>query len=136
MEAEGMVLVKQVRVEGAISLEQYRYRGLRFDLFYYRQVGEKIVTHLWLPDHYMMPQPHAYRTGQAALFEITFDEFKTREIEFYGCPFRVPEDIDRYLSQHYGEDFMIPNPNFDHQDERNANRVKKRHTVRFMLEDG
>jgi hypothetical protein len=136
MEAEKMLFVKEVRVEGEITLEQYRYNGLRFDVFYYRRVQNTFVTNLWLPEHYMMPQPYAYRTGQAALFEITFDDFKTREIEFYGCPFRVPEDIDRYLSQHYGEDFMIPNPTFGHQDERNANRVEKGHSVRFMLEDG
>jgi phosphorylcholine metabolism protein LicD len=135
MEAEGMVLVKQVRVEGAISLEQYRYRGLRFDLFYYRQVGEKIVTHLWLPNHYMMPQPHAYKTGQASLSETTFESFETKEIEFYGCLFCIPEDTDAYLQQHYGEDFMVPDPTFTYADECNSIKVEKEHTVLFMLED-
>ncbi len=131
MEKAGMNLVKRVNVDGTPAMEQYRYRGFRFDIFYYRQIGQMLVTYLWLPDHYEMPQPYAYAHGLATLSEIRFRPFSTQYIKFYGLPFRVPEDVDGYLSQHYGDDYLIPRSDFNHSDEKNRHVVDKEHEVIF-----
>jgi len=131
MAQRGMELIKQVLVEGRPALEQYRYRGFRFDLFYYRKCADGYVTYIWLPEHYEMPQPYAYEQGLATLSEIRFAPFRTRPILFYDVPFCVPEDIGSYLTQHYGADYRVPREDFGYDDELNRRIIQREHKVIF-----
>ena len=127
-----MILTQQTYVDGNIVMEQYSYKGVGFDIFYYQQKEENIVTYIWLANDYTIPQKESYNKGLGKLWEITFSDISTKDIGFYDCDFRVPVDTAKYLSEHFGDDFMIPNPNWQHSDETNRANVEKSFEVRFI----
>jgi phosphorylcholine metabolism protein LicD len=132
MKKEDIFLFKRIIVEGKITFEQYRYKGFRFDVFHYQKVDDNITTNMWLPNHYNMPQHIAYKNGECSLSETTFKDFRqTIDIQFYNCTYKIPSDSDSYLAQHYGVDYMIPNPNFTLDDELNRKVVDKEYRVEF-----
>lgn len=128
---EEIYITQMTTVEGQITAEQYRYKDIGFDVFYYREESGKYITNIWLADDYTIPQKESYIQNKGKLYETSFSSFKTKEIKFYNTLFRVPEKPDHYLSEHFGDDFMIPNPNFNHDDEKNKVPVKKEFEVIF-----
>ena len=38
---------------------------------------------------------------------------EARTVDFYGVQVQIPADTDRYLRAIYGDDYMVPNPNWD-----------------------
>ncbi len=132
LKKEQIYLTQRVTVEGVVAAEQYRYEDIGFDVFYYRKIADdKIATNVWLALDCSIPQKVVYEQGGGELGETVFSSFTTKEIVFYGVPFRVPEDSDRYLQEHFGEDYMIPNPNFTHRDEKNRIAIKKEFEMVF-----
>jgi phosphorylcholine metabolism protein LicD len=132
MKKEDIYLFKRITVEGKITFEQYRYKGFRFDVFHYQKIDDDITTNMWLPNHYNMPQQIAYEKKECSLSETTFKAFKTTEqVSFYECSYYIPSNSDDYLAQHYGSDYMIPNPNFTLEDELNRKEVTKDYKVEF-----
>jgi len=122
---------QQMKVEGMIVTEQYRYKNIGFDIFYYRKENDKIITNVWLTTDHSVPQRISYEQGGGVLGETTFSAFDTTKIQFYGVSFRTPKDADLYLKEHYGDDYMIPNPNFSFDDEKNRVEVNKNFEVIF-----
>jgi len=131
LKEHNIYLIQRTIVEGKITLEQYNYKDIGFDIFYYRKEGEKIVTNIWFPTEYTLPQKVLYEQGKGSLSETTFTLFKTEEIEFYSMPFRVPVNRDLYLKEHFGDDYMIPNPNWSYKDEKNRVNIEKEFKVEF-----
>ena len=129
---EGFVISQQIIVEGKVTAEQYIYDGVGFDIFYYRYIDDdKIATNVWLTEDRTVPQKVSYQQGGGELGETVFKFQGTEDIEFYGMPFKVPKNSASYLEQHYGKNYMIPNPNFSHKDEKNRKRVEKDYKVIF-----
>jgi len=124
-------LTQRTIVEGTITLEQYLYKDIGFDIFYYRKEGDKIVTNIWFPTEYTLPQKVLYERGMGNLSETTFSMFETEDIEFYSMKFRVPVDRDLYLKEHFGDDYIIPNSNWSYKDEKNRVDIKKEFEVEF-----
>ena len=132
LKKEQIYLTQRVTVKGVVAAEQYRYEDIGFDVFYYRKIADdKIATNVWLALDYSIPQKVVYEQGGGELGETVFSSFATKEILFYGVPFRVPEDSDRYLREHFGDDYMIPDPDFTHKDEKNRNAVDKEFEMVF-----
>jgi len=132
LKAKGAYLNRETLVEGRVMLQQFYYQGIDFDLFYYYPVQEgKIQTHIWFPEDYSLPQKVSYREGKGHLVETTFTDITTREIRFLGAPFRAPVEAGRMLAEHYGEDFMTPDPNWSHDEEISSVVVNKPFEIRF-----
>ena len=127
-----MILTQQTYVNDTIVMEQYSYKGVGFDIFYYQPKEKNIVTYIWLANDYTIPQKESYRKGLGELWEITFSDISTKDISFYKCDFRVPHDTAKYLSEHFGNDFMVPNANWEHSDETNRVNVNKSFEVKFI----
>jgi len=131
LEKEEIYLIQQLEVEGVLTAEQYRYKDIGFDIFYYRLEDNKLKTNVWLALDYSIPQKVVYEQGKGELGENIFSIFQTKQITFYKVPFKIPENSDLYLKEHYGDDYMIPNPNFSHRDEKNRIKVDKKFKVLF-----
>ena len=131
LKKEQIYITQQTFVDGILTTEQYKYKDIGFDIFYYRKEGDKFITNIWLPNDYSMPQKVSYKNANGKLYETTFSAFGTKKINFYGVAFNIPKDSDNYLKEHYGDDYMIPNPNFSHKDEKNIKAVKKDFKVIF-----
>ena len=112
-------LIQQIYVEGKLTVDTYKFRGVDFDIFYYEKRGDKIVNRVWLSNDSSIPQQKAYELGRGKLEDVIFSDIETKEIEFYGVKFRAPKDSDRYLKENYGSNYMVPNPNWKHGDETN-----------------
>jgi len=131
LKEHNIYLTQRTVVEGTITLEQYSYNDIGFDIFYYRKEGDNIVTNIWFPTEYTLPQKVLYEQGNGNLSETTFSLFETEEIEFYSMPFRVPVNRDLYLKEHFGDDYMIPNSNWSYKDEKNRVDIEKEFKVEF-----
>ena len=127
----GFKLTQQTIVDGKITTEMYLYKGVGFDIFYYFDEDNKVVTYPWLTSDHSVPQKIAYEQNRGELSRTVFTKFATKEIEFYGIKFRVPEDSDRYLKEHFGDDYMIPNPNWGFEDEKNRKPINRDYKVIF-----
>ncbi len=131
MQKAGFRLLNRTTVNGIITVEQYDIKGIGFDVFYYRKEDDKLVTNIWLTNDASMPQQVAYKKGFGTLKETTFTYTDTQAVEFYGVNCKIPTNYDLYLKEHFGDDYMIPNPNFSHNDERNIVTVQKDFKVEF-----
>ena len=132
LEKEEIYLINKLEVEGTLAAEQYRYQDIGFDIFYYRKKNDnQIETNVWLALDYSIPQKIAYEQGKGELGEILFSKIKTQEVEFYNIPFRIPTNSELYLNEHYGSEYMIPNPDFSHSDELNRKKINKTFKIEF-----
>ena len=112
-------LIQQTFVDGKLTMDTYTFKGVDFDLFYYVKKDGMIINTVWLSTDNTIPQQVAYAKGHGKIENVFFTDIETKEIEFYGVKFRAPKDSDRYLRENYGDDYMIPNPNWKHEDEKN-----------------
>jgi hypothetical protein len=131
LKEEDIHITQQTIVDEVITMEQYRYKDIGFDIFYYRDIDDKFITNIWLADDYTIPQKESYNKDRGILYETTFSSLETIDIEFYETPFKIPKNYDLYLSEHYGDDYMIPNSHFRLEDEKNKQKVSKTFEVKF-----
>jgi phosphorylcholine metabolism protein LicD len=131
LQQNGFRLTQQTLVENKIAMEQYSYKGIGFDIFYYTKKDNNICTYIWLPTNYNQPQKQSYQQQNGNLYKIIFAAFATTNIEFLGKKFKIPQNFNSYLAQHYGKDFLTPNPNFTHKDEKNKTISNKPFKVIF-----
>ncbi len=132
MENAGFVLTSRTTVEGVITLEQYDINGIGFDVFYYRKEKDKLVTNIWYPNDTSLPQRVAYEKSLGSLSETTFTYSNTKGAAFYGVNCKIPRNYKLYLREHFGDDYMIPNPNFGHDEERNRVNIVKKYKVEYL----
>jgi hypothetical protein len=71
--------------------------GMTIDMFFYRQEGSKVVTGVNAPWNYLQ--------------RFEFTPFMLREVEFLGAKVSVPFDIDRNLTENFGN-WSIPDPDY------------------------
>ncbi len=133
MEKAGFRLLNRTTVNGVITVEQYDIKGIGFDVFYYRKEYDKLVTNIWLINDASMPQQVAYKKGFGTLSETTFTYTDTKAAEFYGVNCKIPTNYELYLKEHFGDDYMTPNPNWSHEDEMNRVEVQKEFKVDFYV---
>jgi phosphorylcholine metabolism protein LicD len=131
LQNSGFKLTQQTEVENRIVMQQYSYKGIGFDIFYYAKDGNNIYTYVWLANSYTIPQKEAYAQNRGKLYKIVFGKIETTNIEFLGKKFKIPKDYNSYLIEHYGKDYMQPNPNFSHSDEKNKTQSNSEYKVLF-----
>lgn len=104
MEGEGFSYERKIVVdEGKYAMEQsFSYLNVKIDLFYYRQEGRKMISHLFPLD--------AQKKFIVREIYTTFSDFK--EIEFLNNSFKIPKDTELRLEETYGTDWRIPISNW------------------------
>ncbi len=131
MEQAGFVLINKTTVEGVVTMEQYHINDIGFDIFYYRKENDKLVTNIWYGTYTIMPKRIAYEKNTGYLSETTFTYTDTKTVKFYEVDCQIPTNYDLYLKEHFGGDYMTPNPNFSHDEERNRVAVEKEYRMYF-----
>ncbi len=132
MEKGGFLLLSRTIVDDAITLEQYSINNIVFDVFYYRKESDKLVTNIWLASDHSVSKSVAYEKGLGNLSETTFSYSETKEKEFYNVKCRIPKNYKIYLSEHFGEDYATPNPNWTQDDEKNRVEVQKEFQIEIF----
>ena len=72
--------------------------GYTFDIFLFHDRGDHFLHGIDSRAHYTL--------------NYKFSKFNLIEAEFLGQSFYIPEQTNRMLSENYGNDWMIPNPNY------------------------
>lgn len=92
--------------------ETYTYHDISIDIFYFHKVEGKdevycydFVTDPSRPNREFMEENGGYWARRLYLPFSGLCDF-----EFLGAEVKIPKNFEQYLSAHYGEDYMIPNP--------------------------
>lgn len=106
----GFKLVREFHVIGEDGLEQtYAYNNLTIDVFYFQENDEQQMV----CNTFCYYQKAIFGRPQYAIVrEISFSKFSLTPTNFLGCDVYIPTDYDTHLKEHYGSNYMIPDPNF------------------------
>ncbi len=116
MEKHGFKRSRYIMVDdGGDGFEEtYTYYEISIDIFYFHESEKQgevycydFVTDPSKPDRKFMEEYGGYL---ARRLYLPFTGL--RDFEFLGVEVRIPRNYEEYLSAHYGEDYMIPNPNW------------------------
>jgi hypothetical protein len=103
-------------LDGRIVEETYLYEGVHIDLFYYESSapGKVSCYSLEAGEHtkYTYPEGREEITN-LVVKKITSSFNGTTTIDFKGHTFPVPANHHEYLTDNYGETYMIKNANWD-----------------------
>lgn len=109
----GFSLAREFRIldgNNLIGLEQtYSYKKVLIDIFYYKQNTENSV----ILDTFVPIQDDPSLADKAEIKETIVPYYGLKPYLFKGIPVHIPKDEVSYLKFHYGENYMIPDPNYD-----------------------
>lgn len=118
LENAGFKLVREYKVLDDGGLEQcYLYKHITIDVFYFRKDGNIMYCNSFCENgkkridltkrkYINKPVPVGVKRVEVPLMEYVRAKFK-------NCDVFVPEDTDKYLKTHYGDNYMTPNPKFN-----------------------
>ena len=87
------------------------------DVFYFREDGNVLYCNTFLPLRDMNKKKYVNKEIPCQVKRIDVPNCGYIETEFKGNKVYVPSDCELYLKMHYGNNFMIPNPNFSSRKE-------------------
>ena len=104
----------QYRLEDTniLSEQTYSFNNINVDFFLYQKSENNIIGHYF---HAETSFELAMREkGWLDTYEVIFNFHGIGSCDFLGNSFPIPSNPINYLKQHYGEDFMIPDANWDY----------------------
>lgn len=118
LEGAGFKLVREYRVLDDGGIEQcYLYKHITIDVFYFRRDGDKMFCNSF----YVIGKANlAHRSCinkpiPVGVKRIDVPLMNYIPATFMNCKVFIPEDTDRYLRVHYGDNYMTPNPSYDNR---------------------
>ena len=123
----GFTKVKEIVIDNGEygRTEAYSYKGIVSDIFYFRRENGKLYGYNFENYKSYGKRKTIDKLGGLVSMEIIFTDTGLKEIDFLGMKFKAPKDTNLHLTEHYGEDFMIPNPNFTEEDVKNITKIDK-----------
>lgn len=93
-----------------VSEYTFLYKGfVLIDFFVFKEIDNKISAHLFdAEDGLTWNETLKKYNNGLRVVKRSFSKFNLKKISFYDSVFLIPEDIDAYLREAYGEDFMTP----------------------------
>lgn len=115
----GFELVRHFYSEkDGIIEECYRYKHTLIDIFYFFKKDNTLYAYIpqpyinsFIPKHYGPKDKRPYK-----LWKISVADGGYEKAEFKGAMVWIPNEIQSYLSAHYGPGFMTPDPKFSRLD--------------------
>lgn len=113
-------LVREIKIDGIVYEESYQYNQILVD-FFYCPLKENIIS---IP----VFRPFAGLTWEQSLQEkkglelyLFHQEFKgLKETEFENYNFSIPVNYHEHLLNYYGLDYMVPDENWNRENEAKA----------------
>ena len=103
------VLNRKLLYKGDVKEISFSYNGLNVDIILFERVNEKVIstTMIW----YGMNALNKPVDIEAFYYELPMEELK--QVSFMDATTYVPTNPVDYLKGYYGEDYLIPNTNYD-----------------------
>lgn len=96
-----------VKETGRITEDQFEYKGVQIDFFYYFDRGDDIYCYL-ANAHETKEWKEANRTDGFPCMLFPCPKMNFVEKEFLGKMVYMPEDTDTWLRKLYGDNYMTP----------------------------
>ena len=116
LQKHGFERIRYYNVVGDIGLEEcYKHSDFQttIDIFYFRPDGNVNYCNSFIPLLAINKRKNIGKEIPCQVKKIEVPNCGYIESQFKGNKVFVPADCESYLKAHYGESFMIPNPNFD-----------------------
>lgn len=109
----GFKLVSQYSSNDGGMEECYKYLHTCVDIFYYREDKHRQTLYCttYITRRHLFPSMRKKFTCWVKRVDFPMMNFKS--VKFKGVDVHIPEDTQSYLKCVYGENFMIPDPNYD-----------------------
>lgn len=103
------VLNRKLVYKGDVKEISFSYNGLNVDIILFERVNEKVIstTMIW----YGMNALNKPVDIEAFYYELPMEELE--QVSFMDATTYVPTNSVDYLKGYYGEDYVIPNTNYD-----------------------
>lgn len=103
------VLNRKLVYKGDVKEISFSYNGLNVDIILFERVNEKVIstTMIW----YGMNALNKPVDIEAFYYELPMEELE--QVNFMDATAYVPTNPVDYLKGYYGEDYLIPNTNYD-----------------------
>lgn len=111
----GLVKVKEFFNDGKVMEQTFSYKGADIDIFYYFMEDDRMYCHGFYSDKPIIPKEiegaNKYTGWKAIKVTASYTGFK--RMLFKNIEFSVPKDTHLYLSENYGDTYMIKQENWD-----------------------
>lgn len=103
------VLNRKLVYKGDVKEISFSYNGLNVDIILFERLNEKVIstTMIW----YGMNALNKPVDIEAFYYELPMEELE--QVSFMDATTYVPTNPVDYLKGYYGEDYLIPNTNYD-----------------------
>jgi phosphorylcholine metabolism protein LicD len=98
--------------------ETYTYKGVNIDIFYFHKRDGEIYCHGFEESQDLI-EGYIVR-------ELSFKFSGLKYIDFYGRQILAPANVDEHLKASYGENYMLPDPNFTNESAKNVTILKEK----------
>ena len=121
----GFNLVRTIILDENIGLEEtYSYKGVNIDIFYFEKISENLAKcHSFYIDKTLGYTETVNKYGGLFPLEITLPFSKLLKYTFLGVQVYIPDVYKEQLACHYGEDYMIPNSNWDYTEAPSSKKL-------------
>ena len=110
MQRNGFKWVRQFyfKEDGRITIDQFAYKGVPVDFYYFFEVDEQTGASFVPKRHEYKEWLEANETDGFPCDEDSTDTFTLSKKEFLGHYFYMPDNTEQFLKDLYGDDFMQP----------------------------
>ena len=110
----GFIKVREYLVdEGMYGAEEsYELEGVVVDIFYTKKSKEHFSALTFYAEDGLSMNKTISMLGGLKVKEFYFTPYELMEVEFKGSRIFVPKDMDLYLSEYYGPNFLVPDPSW------------------------
>jgi phosphorylcholine metabolism protein LicD len=117
MKKRGFEKSREFWMDGKMIEETYLYNGVNLDVFYYYR--DEAANNIYCiaadegPNRVYQQENDYTVVTRLSVVRIPAVFTGTKEIDFKGEPFPIPENDDQYLMGYYGPTYMIKDENWD-----------------------
>lgn len=123
MQKYGFKLVREIHMEQEGIEQTYCFKKVNIDIFYFEQISKGWATcHVFYLDENMNLEDMNKKYGGLHPLEVHLPFSGLITYNFLGVDVKIPDNYVSQLSYHYGDDYMLPNPNWNY---RYANSSKQ-----------
>lgn len=97
--------------------ECYKYKHTTLDVFYFREDEGGLYCNSFGPQIINTLKEKFSNRKKCYVKKIYIPSKTFSQVEYKGCMVNIPTETEKHLKMHYGEYFMIPNPQFDYKKE-------------------